>query len=141
MPPDAAAIPVPHASAESTSARRWTARIVTAIPVLFLIFDTTIHLLNIRPVVEAFTRLGYASNAGPGLGFLELVCLVAYLAPRTAVLGAILLTGWLGGAIASHLRVGDPLFTHILFPLYIALMLWGGLYLRDARLRSLVSVR
>jgi hypothetical protein len=113
--------------------------IVTAIPVLFLTFDTTIHLLNITPVVESFVRLGYPAGIGSGLGLIELVCLAAYLVPRTAIVGAILLTGWLGGAIATHLRVGDPLFTHILFPLYVALLLWGGLYLRDARLRQMLQ--
>ena len=87
------------------------------------------------------TQLGYAPNAAPVIGILELLCLAIYLVPSTAVLGAVLLTGYLGGAIASHVRVGNPLFSHELFPTYIAALLWGGLYLREARLRALLPFR
>lgn len=72
---------------------------------------------------------------------MELICVAIYLVPRTSLLGAILLTGYLGGAIASHVRIGDPLFSHVLFPTYVAALIWGGLYLRDARVRALVPVR
>jgi hypothetical protein len=119
--------------------RVWAGRILTAIPVLFLLFDTIIHLLNIRPVVEGLAQLGYPSDLGPTLGVIQLVALVVYLVPRSALFGAILWTGYLGGAIATHVRVDNPLFSHVLFPVYVALLLWGGLYLRDRRLRSAVA--
>jgi hypothetical protein len=76
-----------------------------------------------------------------GIGLLELVCLVLYVIPRTSVLGAILLTGYLGGAVATHVRVGSPMLTHVLFPIYVAALVWGGLFLREARLRALVPLR
>lgn len=120
---------------------RWTGRVITAIPVLFLLFDSIIHVLNIAPVVEASVQLGYPIGIARTLGIIELACLFAYLWPRTAILGGILLTGYLGGAIASNLRVGNPLFSHVLFPVYVGLLLWAGLYLRDARLRTLLPVR
>jgi hypothetical protein len=87
------------------------------------------------------TQLGYPVSRALALGVIELLCLAVYLVPRTSVLGAVILTGYLGGAIASHVRVGNPLFSHVLFPIYIAAMLWGGLYLRDARVRSIISAR
>jgi hypothetical protein len=119
----------------------WAGRIMTALPVLFLLFDTVIHLMNIAPVVEAFTQLGYPASIARGLGMVELVCLVLYVIPRTSVLGAILLTGYLGGAVASNLRIGSPLFSHVLFPIYVGILLWGGLYLREDRLRALIPLR
>jgi hypothetical protein len=119
--------------------RRWSGRILTAIAVLFLIFDFSIKLAHIRPVTDAFARLGIPDRLAVTIGTLELICLAMYLVPRTAVLGAVLLTGFLGGAIMLHVRVGDPLFSHILFPVYIGALLWVGLYLRDPRLRALVS--
>lgn len=93
------------------------------------------------PVLESFARLGYPEGVATGIGILELVCLAVYVIPRTSVLGAILLTGYLGGAVATHVRIGDPLFTHVLFPTYVGLLLWVGLFLRDARLRSLIPLR
>jgi hypothetical protein len=119
--------------------RRWVGRIVTAIPVLFVIFDFSIKIAHIQPVTDAFARLGIPDRLAVTVGMLELICLVIYLIPRTAVLGAVLLTGFLGGAIMLHLRIADPLFSHILFPVYIGALLWVGLYLRDPRLRALVS--
>ena len=95
----------------------------------------------IAPVVGSFARLGWPVRLAPGIGILELLLIVVYLVPRTAILGAILLTGYLGGAVATHVRIGDPLFTHILFPIYVAALLWGGLFLRDGRLRPLVFSR
>jgi hypothetical protein len=119
--------------------QRWAGRIVTALPVLFLIFDLSIKIAHIQPVTDAFERLGVPDNLAIAVGVLELLCLVVYLVPRTAVLGAVLLTGFLGGAIMLHVRIGDPLFSHILFPVYIGALLWVGLYLRDSRLRALFS--
>ncbi|NOU31392.1 MAG: DoxX family protein [Polyangiaceae bacterium] len=109
---------------------------MSAFPALFLLFDGSIKLLRIPPVVESFARLGYPTELAPTLGAMELVCLALYLLPRTATLGALLWTGYLGGAISTHLRVGDPLFSHTLFPLYVAALLWLGLYLRDDRART-----
>lgn len=119
----------------------WTGRILSGLAALFILFDATIHLMKIAPVVEAFSQLGYPMNLAVPLGVVELVCLIFYLTPRTSVLGAILLTGYLGGAIASNLRIGTPLFSNVLFPIYLALPLWGGLYLRDAGLRAVIPVR
>ena len=115
--------------------------IMTVLVVLFLVFDTVIKVLKLGPAVEGTVALGYPETAVRAIGLVELLCLAAYLAPPTAVLGAVLLTGYLGGAIATHVRVGSPLLTHTLFPVYIAALLWGGLYLREGRLRMLLPVR
>ena len=109
--------------------------------VLFLAFDFTIKLLVIQPVVDSFARLGIPANLPITIGLLELACVVVYLVPRTAILGAILLTGYLGGAMMCHVRVGDPLLSHVLFPSFIGMMLWGGLWFRDPRLRALIPLR
>jgi hypothetical protein len=93
-------------------------------------------------VLEAGAPLGFpGADMARGLGAVLLVCTVLYMVPQTAVLGAILLTGYLGGAVATHMRVGSPLFTHVLFGVYLGILLWGGLYLRDARLRALIPIR
>ena len=107
---------------------------ISAAPVAFLLFDVAIKLVKIPPVVESFERLGYSPDVARGIGTLEAACLLLYLVPRTSVLGAVALTGFLGGAIATHVRVGDPLFSHVLFPVYVAALLWMGLALRDRRL-------
>jgi hypothetical protein len=121
--------------------RNWAGVIVTGLPVLFLLFDSVIKLMQIQPVKDSFTQLGYPLSLAPIIGTIELVCLALYLLPRTSVLGAILLTGYLGGAVATHVRVGSPLLSHVLFPTYIGLLLWTGLYLRESRLRALVPLR
>ena len=121
--------------------RLWTGRILTSLAVLFLIFDGVIKLAPNQPVVEGFERLGYPIRLAPFIGILELVLVASYLIPRASVLGAILLTGFLGGAIASQVRIGEPLFSHVLFPTYIATLLWGGLFLREGRLRALLTLR
>src|SRR4051812_45371932 len=102
---------------------RWIGRVVTALPVLFLIFDLSIKLAHIQPVTDAFSRLGVPDHLAVTIGVLELICLAIYLLPRTSVLGAVLLTGFLGGAIMLHVRIADPLFSHILFPVYIGALL------------------
>jgi hypothetical protein len=112
---------------------------LSGLATLFLVFDSVIKLLHTTPVVEAFAQLGYPDHLALGIGVLELLCLAVYLLPRTAVVGAILLTGFLGGAISTHLRVGDPLFSHTIFPVYVAALLWGGLFLRDERVRAIVA--
>ena len=123
----------------SSTAAVWIGRILTGIAVLFLTFDTFIKFSGAKEAVEGTTQLGWQPHHLPILGAIELVCLVLYLIPRTAPLGALLWTGYLGGAIATHLRIDNPLFTHILFPTYVAALIWGGLYLRDARVRAVLG--
>jgi len=128
-------------AAPVSTKRRWAGRIIGTLVVLFLVFDSLGKLLTLPPVVEGSARLGFPESAVLGIGIIELVCIVAYLTPSTAVLGAILLTGYLGGAVATHVRIGDPVFSHVLFPVYVAVLIWGGLFLRDGRLRALVARR
>lgn len=115
----------------------WAGRILSALPVLFLLLDGVMKVVKPPFVVEATVQLGYPESVIVGLGILLVACTILYIIPRTAVLGAILLTGYLGGAVATHVRVGGPLFS-ILMPVILGAMLWGGLYLRDERVRSLV---
>jgi hypothetical protein len=117
------------------------AHVLTSLSVAFLLFDAVIKVLKLAPAVQGTAQLGYPASAVVGIGVVELICVAIYLIPRTSLLGAILLTGYLGGAIASQLRIGSPLFSHVLFPTYVAALIWGGLYLRDTRLRALVPVR
>ena len=115
--------------------------ILTTLVALFLTFDAILKALQLGPAVKATTDLGYPSVTVLPIGMVELVCLALYLLPQTSVVGAILLTGYLGGAIATHVRAGSPMFTHTLFPVYVALTLWGGLYLREPRLADLLPLR
>jgi len=114
---------------------------MSALPVLFMLFDSVIKIMVIDAVVSSFGELGYPVSLAVGIGILELVCLIVYVIPQTSVLGAILLTGYLGGAVASDLRIGTPLFSNILFPVYVGVLIWGGLYMRDTRLRALIPLR
>jgi DoxX-like family len=116
----------------------WTGRIIGGLAVAFLIFDSIGKLLEVQVVVDGAKQLGYAPDIVFGLGVTLLSCVTAYLVPRTSVLGAVLLTGYLGGAVATHVRVGNPFLTHVLFPTYVAALLWSSLILRDARLRALL---
>lgn len=129
-----------HTTPES-KARLWAGRLLLAVPVLFLVFDSVIKLMRITPVMDSFHALGYPASLALAIGILESVCLVVLLVPRTSILGGILLTGYLGGAVATHLRVGSPLASHVLFPVYVALLIWAALFLRDGRLRALVPLR
>ena len=119
----------------------WTGRVLSGLVTAFLISDAVIHLLRPAPVVEAFAKLHFPLSLAVDLGVIELVCIALYVIPRTAIFGAILLTGYLGGAIAIQLTTSNSLFGEILFPVYTAAVLWGGLYLRDEKLRSLVPWR
>jgi hypothetical protein len=122
---------------------KWKPRtgwILTALSGAFLIFDGVGKLVMPAPVVEATGRLGFPVSLIPGVGVLLLVCTLAYLVPRTAILGAILLTGFLGGAVAIQMRAGSPLFEN-LFPVIFAILMWGGVYLRECRLWGLIPVR
>jgi DoxX-like protein len=131
-----------YAAPSSVSTKRlWTGRVLSALGALFLLFDGIIHILKITPVVEAFAQLGYPLGTSRPLGVIEINCVALYLLPRTSVLGAILLTGYLGGAIATQVRVGAPLVSTTLFPIYVALFVWGGLYLRDDAVRALIPLR
>jgi hypothetical protein len=119
----------------------WAGRIVSALPVLFLLMDGVMKLLKPPMVVETTLKVGYQESLIIPLGIVLLICTGLYAIPQTSVLGAILLTGYLGGAVATHVRVGDPLFSHALFPVYLGVLIWLGLYLCDGRLRALIPFR
>jgi hypothetical protein len=132
--------PAPQAGSFSKKSL-WPGRIASGLVVAFLLFDAVIHLMKPAPVVEAFAKLGFPLRLAVPLGIIELVCILLYMVPRTSILGAILLTGYLGGAIAIQLPTGNSLFGEVLFPIYIGVILWGGIYLRDERLRTLIPLR
>ena len=119
---------------------RWLGRILSGLVILFLLFDGAIKLVPWPVVTETMDRMGYGSSEtlARSLGVITLVCTILYAVPPTSILGAILLTGYLGGAMASHVRIGSPLFSHILFGFYLGLMVWGGLWLRNRSLRDLM---
>lgn len=118
----------------------WTGRIMSALPVLFMLIDGVMKVAAPAPVVESSGELGYPASLLLGIGILQLACIAVYLYPRTSILGAVLLTGYLGGAVASHVRVEAGAFP-ILFPVILGILLWVGLYLRDDRLRLIVAPR
>src|SRR5437016_10566758 len=118
----------------------WTGRIMSFLPAVFLLVDGAMKLAKPRFVVEATVQLGYPESVIVPLGIVLLACTVVYLVPTTSVLGAILLTGYLGGAVATHVRVGAGAF-EVLFPVFLGTLLWGGLVLRDDRLRALLPSR
>jgi hypothetical protein len=116
----------------------WAGRIISGLPVLFLLIDGAMKLVKPAPVVEATVGLGYPESVIVPIGVVLIVCTILYLIPKTSVLGAILLTGYLGGAVATHVRTGESLFS-IIFPVIFGVLLWLGLYLRDTRLRPLFA--
>lgn len=122
-------------AAEVSRAQLWTGRVLWFLTVPFLIMDAGMHIAKPAPVLEACQKLQFPVGAMTWLGLVQLVCLALYLIPRTAVLGGVLLTGYLGGAVATHVRVGDPLW----FPILLGALLWISLYCRDARVRALIS--
>ena len=137
-----ASIPFRGAAAAPASvqsgALTWAGRIMSAVVVLFLLFDGVIKVLALPVVGQTLSQLGYSPALAQPLGVLTLACALLYAVPRTSMFGAILLTGLFGGAMATHLRVGSPVATHLLFGLYLGLLTWGGLFLRDARTRALM---
>ena len=138
------AVPAVSARPPARSTSRAQARVavvLATVSVAFLLFDAVIHLMLIRPVVDSFTRLGYPLGTVRGIAVVELICLALYVIPRTSILGAVLLTGYLGGAVSAHVRVESPIFSTVLFPVYVGIAVWGALYLRDARLRALFPLR
>ena len=127
-----------HQNARGISRKAfWIGWIMTTLPSLMLIFSAAMKFARPPQVLEGFTHLGWPTNLALALGVLELACTVIYLIPRTAVLGAILLTGYLGGAMATHIRLGEPFITHIV----LGVMIWGGVFLREPTLRSLIPFR
>jgi hypothetical protein len=119
----------------------WTGRAMSGTAVAFLVFDSLGKLFQVQPVVDETRQLGYPPEVVFSLGVTLLSCVLTYLVPRTSVLGAVLVTAYLGGAVATHVRVGSQLFSHVLFPAYVAALLWGGLLLRDAQLRAFLPLR
>jgi DoxX-like family len=119
----------------------WAGRVIGVLVVLFLLFDSLTKVMKLPPAIEGTVKLGYAENLVLGIGFIELICVVLYVIPRTSILGAILLTGYLGGAVATNLRAGNPLFTYILAPVYFGVLIWGALFFRDSQVRALIPLR
>ena len=122
---------------------RWTGRVLSGLVIVFLLFDGAIKLVPWPIVTETMDKMGYGSSEtlARSLGLITIVCTVLYSVPPTSILGAILLTGYLGGAMASHVRIDSPLFSHTLFGFYLGVMAWGGLWLRDPDLRHLIPFR
>lgn len=128
-------------AAQISKRNLWIGRVLSALATVFLIFDGVMKFFmdKLPPeALEAGAALQWPIEKMPIVGTILLICVALYVIPRTAILGAILLTGYLGGAIASHVRVGNPLFSHTLFPIYVAVLVWLGLYLRDSRTKALV---
>ena len=127
----------------ASKAARWTGFVMSGLVILFLLFDGGIKLVPLEIVTQTSGEIGLPTDPSFArlLGILTLVGVVLYAIPQTAVLGAILLTGYMGGAIATHLRIDSPLFSHTLFGVYLGLLIWGGLYLREPRLRALIPFR
>ncbi len=133
---------LPIGGIASSKPALWAGRIMSGGVIAFLVMDGAMKLPPIQPVTDTMAALGWPSDVSTarGLGVLILAIAALYAWPRTAILGVVLLTGYLGGAIATHVRVGSPLFTHTFFGIYVGLLAWGGLWLRDARLRALLLV-
>jgi len=119
----------------------WTGRVLSTLIALLLLMDGAMKLVKPEPVLKGTVELGYSESVLVPLGIVLLVSTILYIVPRTAVLGAILLTGYLGGAVATHVRVLHPLLTHTLFPVYLGVLLWLALVFRDARVAALLPVR
>ncbi len=123
-----------------SKAALWTGRIISGVVVLFMVFDGVTKLMRVEPVLKAAAQLGFTVTQIAAIGILLLACTLIYVIPRTSVLGAILLTGYLGGAVATQVRAANPLF-ETLFPVIFGVLVWAGLFLRDRRLREMVPVR
>ena len=132
-----------HSSTQFASESKrmlWTGRVLSWLMALFFVLDGVGHLMKPAPVVEAFARLGYPLSASVGIGLLALICTAIYVTPRTSVLGAVLLTGYMGGAVSTHVRAGSSLFETI-FPVIFGVLIWMGIFMRDAQLRQLIPLR
>lgn len=124
-------------STDPSTAALWVGRVLSGVAVLFLLFDAAGKIAKVGAVVEGSQKLGYPAASVQGIGVALLICTLIYAFPKTAVLGAVLLTGYLGGAVATHVRVANPWLTHTLFPIYVAVFVWGGLYLRLPQVASI----
>lgn len=127
--------------ATTSRGRLWTGRIVAGIVVAFMLFDAILKLINPAGVQQAFARTGWPVHLSPVLGVILLVSTILFIVPRTTILGALLLTGFLGGAVATNVRLEEPLFSHTLFPVYFGILLWGSLWLRDSRIAALIPLQ
>jgi len=125
----------------NSKGRIWTSRIMSGLVILFMLFDSIFKFIQPAEVVQGTVELGYQAHHIAIIGALGLLSTILYTIPRTAVLGAILLTGYWGGAVATHLRLDNPLFSHILFSVYLGILAWGGLWLRDERVRKIIPFR
>lgn len=136
-------MPVTPETATVPKSARWSGRVLSGLVIVFLLFDGAIKLVPWPIVTETMDKMGYGSSEAMArsLGIITIVCTLLYSVPPTSILGAILLTGYLGGAMASHVRIDSPLFTHTLFGFYLGVMVWGGLWLRDPQLRRLIPFR
>jgi hypothetical protein len=119
----------------------WTGRTISGLITVLLLMDAVMKIAQVAPVMEGTVKVGYPASAVLPIGIILLLCLICYVIPRTAVLGAILLTGYLGGAVATNFRISTPLFSYILVPVYVGVLVWGGLFLQDERLRALIPLR
>ena len=127
-------------STQSSKAALWLGRIISVLPALFLIFDGVVKITRIQPVIDSSAQLGLPISTIPAIGLLLIACTVLYLIPHTAVLGAVLLTGYLGGAVSTHVRAEEGV-SALIFPLVMGALIWGGLFLQERRLRALIPVR
>ncbi len=132
-----------HSTTQSTASKKmlWAGWIVSGLVIVFMLFDAGIKVLRLPAAVAGAVQVGYPANEVLPIGIVLLVCVVLYAIPRTSVLGAILLTGYLGGAVATNVRISSPLLSYGLLPAYIGVLVWGGLFLRDERLRQLIPLR
>ena len=132
-----------HSTTQSTTSKKmlWTGRIVSALVIVLMLFDAGIKVLRLPAAVEGTIQVGYPASVVLPIGLVLLVCVVLYAIPRTSILGAILLTGYLGGAVATNVRISSPLLSYGLLPAYVGVLAWGGLFLRDERLRQLIPLR
>lgn len=131
----------PNITTETSKGRLWTARIMSGLVILFMLFDAIMKFVQPPAVVEGTLALGYETHHIAIIGALALISIILYAIPKTSVLGALLLTGYYGGVVATHIRVDNPLFTHTLFPVYLAILAWGGLWLVNDKLRALIPLR
>jgi hypothetical protein len=130
-----------HDMTEVSRGRLWTGRVIAGLVALFLLFDAAMKFVQPKPVVQAFVETGWPIAVSSTLGALLLIGTILFLIPRTAILGAIVLTGYLGGAVAANVRLLEPLFSHTLFPVYFGVLVWGSLWLRDPKLQELLPLR
>lgn len=125
-------------SGNTSKGMLWTGRVLSGLVIAFCIFDFGFKFTGAPIVTQTGEQLGWHAGTAPMLGIILAACTALYTWPRTAILGAIVLTGYLGGSVATHVRVESPLFSHILFGVYLGVMAWGGLWLRDPKLRALI---